>query len=94
MFQFQQPQNTNNVANLPNQDKWKNDAFVNIYLPRADGTVAKLGSIGLKLTKSSDKAVIEYLKADPSRLARLLATATVDFRMADGSDNADLVLPE
>ena len=90
-FQFPNPilvQNSGQTAK-----KWQNDAFINIQLPRADGTMGKLGSIGLKLSKPSEKSLIEYLREDPERVVELLKHAHFDFRMADGTTSAGFALP-
>ena len=96
-FQFPQvpvfPQPVQNQGNT-NNDRWKNDAFINISLPRGDGTMGKVGSIGLKLSRPSDRQIIEYLREDPERVVALLQNAHFDFRMANGSTSAGFVLPQ
>jgi hypothetical protein len=74
-------------------ERWKSDAFINIFLPTADGGKKKLGSIGLKLSKPAEAKLIKYLQEDPSRVVALLQHAEVDFRMADGSDSEGFALP-
>lgn len=90
-FSFPQP---NQAA--PNQanTNWRNDAFINISLPRADGTMGKVGSLGLKLSKASERQLIEYLREDPERIVELFKHAVFDFRMVDGSTSAGFVLPK
>jgi len=95
---FQQPAR-NNAANMPQRggqnDNWRADAFVNIYLPRRDGSRAKLGSLSLKLSRKTDAQVIEHLANAPDladALEQLKSRLEIDFNMADGSDSAELDL--
>lgn len=86
--------NTQNQAQANADESWKSDAFVNISLPTADGGTRKIGSIGLKLRKAAEKELIEYLQADPSRVADLFSQASFDFQLADGSTSSGFALPE
>ena len=94
---FQMPAR-NNVAQMNTRaqnDNWKADAFVNIYLPRRDGSRAKLGSLNLKLSRKTDSQVIEHLANAPDlaeALEQLKGRLEIDFNMADGSDSAELDL--
>jgi hypothetical protein len=74
---------TNNVIE---NEAWKSQAFINIYLPTKEGKRRKLGSIGLKVSRPAEKQLIDYLAEDPSRIGQLLARAEVDFQLAEGSE--------
>jgi len=96
---FQQPANNvryfNSAANQGGNQNWRADAFVNIYLPRRDGSRAKLGSISLKASRATDAQVIEHLQNAPdlaTALEQLKGRLEIDFNMADGSDSAALDL--
>jgi len=92
---FQQPNNVRNMPARGSQDNWKNDAFINLYLPRRDKSRAKLGSIGLKMDKHTESQVIEFLQNAPDldeALAQLKDRIVIDFNMADGSGSAELDL--
>lgn len=91
-FQLPNTSETQSADNRANA-QWKNDAFINVYLPTGDGGKKKLGSIGLKIRKSAEAELINFLKADPSNVTKLLATAEVDFQMVDGSTSAGFALP-
>ena len=89
----------NNVRSMPQRggqnDNWKSDAFINLWLPRRDGSRAKLGSIPLKLSRTNDAQVIEHLANAPdleAALEQLKERIVIDFNMADGSDSAGLDL--
>lgn len=99
---FQQPNNVadfnrpagNNNAGGQRQN-WQNDAFVNLYLPRRDGTRAKVGSIGLKLSRKTDAQLIAHLANAPDleeALNQFKDRLIMDFNRADGADSAELDL--
>ena len=83
----------NNQSQTGDQS-WRNDAFVNISLPTADGGKRKIGSVGLKLRKAAEKELIEYLQADPSRVASLFSHASFDFQLVDGSTSSGFAFPD
>ena len=91
---YQIPGNTN-TATAPTKENWKSDAFINIYLPSADGeNPRKIGAIGLKLAKAAEAELIAYLQSSPEAVEALMAGATYNFRMGDGSSTAGFALPE
>lgn len=70
----------NNAAD----DKWKAAAFLNIYLPTADGQgKTKVGAIPLKTTRQFEKALIERLTAEPELVEKMAELLIVDFQLAD-----------
>lgn len=79
-------QRTNLIGQTQNQngqnDDWKAQAFINIYVPTPDGGRRKLGSIALRESKPFEKAVIERLKEEGG-LEGLQANAIFDFQLAD-----------
>ena len=78
---FERNNRTN--QNQANQnDDWKAQAFINIYIPTPDGGRRKLGSIPLRESKSFEKAVIERLKEEGG-LESLQEVAIFDFQLAD-----------
>lgn len=70
----------NNVAG--NNDSWKAQAFINIYVPNGEGGKRKIGSIALKDARAYDRKLIERLQQDDG-LESLMEVITVDFQMAD-----------
>lgn len=76
------------------REDWKNDAFINIYLPGADGEPRRLGSIGLKMSRHAERGLIEYLQKNPEAVTQLFQGAEFSFRMADGSSSAGFALPQ
>lgn len=76
---------SNNGSN--NEARWKSDAFLNLYLPSSDGKGRKkLGAIGLKAGKAAEKKLIEWLKADPTRVQAILGKLQLEFQVAQGDD--------
>lgn len=97
---FQTPNNAN-VSPFPGQapaqagqnDKWKSDAFINLYLPTESGERRKIGSIGLKLSKPLEKQLLDYLADNGEEgLANLKEKIELDFKRADGQNGAALAL--
>lgn len=76
-FNFNQPTATNGQ-----DESWKAQAFLNIWVRRADGSRAKIGAIALKEQRSFDKALIERLQQEDG-LSALTNALELDFQMAD-----------
>lgn len=72
-------QNTN--TNQQN-DSWKAQAFVNLYVPTPEGGKRKIGSIALKDSKPYEAALIKRLQEEGG-LDALKDALIVDFQMAD-----------
>lgn len=64
-------------------ENWKSDAFINLYLPTNGGTRRKVGSIGLKNTKPFEADLIAKLSADPEAIKRFLAACELEFNLAE-----------
>lgn len=65
-------------------DSWKATAFLNFYLPTADGGQRKIGAIALKDSKAFDKAVIERLTTGGEEAVKaFMNVLMVDFHRAD-----------
>lgn len=78
-FQNQTP------AATGNNDAWKSDAFVNIWLTLPDGSKRKLGFIGLKKSKNFEKAIIDRLnEGGDEALQGFVNKLSFDFQTADG----------
>ncbi len=48
-----------------NNTDWKADAFINLFLPRKDGSRMKLGFCALKMSQQDQQQLINWLKEDP-----------------------------
>lgn len=79
-----------NVASMfPQQqdESWKSQGFINIYLPTTSGTRRKIGTIYLKETKALEKHLLDRLKADPEATLQALANKLeFDFNTAEEKD--------
>ena len=76
--------NTGVKRNETNQqnDSWKAQAFVNLYVPTPEGGKRKIGSIALKDSKPYEAALIKRLQEEGG-LEALKGALIVDFQMAD-----------
>lgn len=72
----------------PVNDSWKAQAFLNFYLPRQDGSRAKLGAIGLKMAKPNEKTLIEWLNADPANIQKLVNKLEVEFKSVEPTEGS------
>ncbi|WP_289101007.1 hypothetical protein [uncultured Marinobacter sp.] len=95
---FQTATATNNVRSFDRpvnaqNDQWKSDAFINLYVPTRQGGRRKLGSVGLKLSKPMEKQILDFL-ADSGEegLAQLKERLVLDFQRADGQNGDELDL--
>lgn len=76
--------NTNARVVQTQDDSWKATAFLNFYLPTADGGQRKIGAISLKDSKSFDKALIERLTSGGEDAVKaFMNVLMVDFHRAD-----------
>ena len=72
----------NNVVTIPAANRA--DAFINIWVKRADGTRAKLGALPLKTSTSYQAGVIERLKSGGDEaIEALMGVLEIDFKMAN-----------
>lgn len=77
-----------NESNTSNDESWKSDAFINLYLPTPSGGQRKVGSIGLKMSKMHEKALIEALQnGGDDAVNRLVGKLSATFNLADGSSS-------
>lgn len=78
-FQFNVPSSNNNAQT---NDAWKAQAFLNLWIKRADGSRAKVGAIPLKESRAFEKALINRLQQDGA-LEAFTGALEIDFQMAD-----------
>lgn len=80
---FEKDKSTSAPAGRGDNDNWKSDAFINLYIPTVGGTRRKIGSIGLKASKPFEKDLIDKLMADPDAVKRLMAVCEIEFNLAE-----------
>lgn len=80
-----------NTGNNGNSD-WKADAFLNLFLPRKDGSRMKLGFCALKLSQADQAQLIQWIKEDPEgHLEILKRKLVIEFKeLAQASAGLDL----
>jgi hypothetical protein len=75
-------------AEQPQNDSWKAQGFLNLYLPGLNGQRKKLGAIPLKESKASEKKLLAWLNEDPSRVAQILSKLEMEYQSATPADAA------
>lgn len=76
-----------------NNDDWKADAFINVFLPRRNGTRMKLGYFALKENNVDQAKLIAWIKEDPEgRLSALLDKLVIEFHEVSQQNESDLDL--
>lgn len=88
-----QNQGRNSNSQSGNNDDWKASAFLNVFLPRRNGTRMKLGFFPLKESNVDQAKLIAWIKEDPeARLAALLNKLVIEFHEVGSQDESDLDL--
>ena len=60
------------------------DAFINVWVKRADGTRAKLGALPLKSSTAYQSGVIDRLNSGGDEaIAALMSVLEIDFKLAN-----------
>ena len=84
--------NTGN-GNGGNNDSWKAQGFLNIYLPTQDGKKRKLGSIPLKESKQSEKELLNWLNEDATRVKHIISLMIIEYQAAEQAAGSGFALP-
>lgn len=86
----------NNQQNGQQEEKWKADGFLNLYLPGADGNPKKLGAVALHKRKKADAQIIAALEGQNAEqiMQFILQNLSAQYQPADGSGAAGFALPE
>lgn len=75
------------TTSAPANDSWKASGFVNFYLPSTDGGKRKkFGAIALRDSKPAEAALIQWLKADPANVLKLLSKLEIDFQSVEAAN--------
>ena len=73
-----------------NDTSWKATAFINLYVPSADGqSRRKIGAIALRDSKKLDAAIIKRLQEEGGVQA-LADVLQIDFQLADSGEETEL----
>ena len=78
----------NSQAPQAQNDSWKAQGFLNLYLPAKDGKRMKLGAIPLKESKPSEKTMLAWLNEDPANAEKILAKLIIEYKSAVPADGA------
>lgn len=69
-------------------ENWKAQGFINLYLPTKGGKRRKLGAVALREAKDNEKALYDWLNADPENVSKLASKLIVEFQTASITEGA------
>ena len=75
-----------NHSSAAQNENWKAQGFLNLYLPTNNGSRRKLGAIPLKESKVNEKQLLAWLNEDPSRVSQILAKLEIEYQSAASND--------
>lgn len=81
-------QRSNNNQSQGQNDSWKAQGFLNLYLPTREGKKTKLGAIPLKESNGREKQLLAWLNEDPSRAAQILSKLEIEYRSAEAGEGS------
>ena len=71
---------------------WKADGFINVFVPAANSPGrSKIGFIPLYGSKEHERKLLEWLDAEPARIAKLTNNLTVNYVETDRIEGSDTV---
>jgi hypothetical protein len=73
--------NDNNTR--ANDESWKAQGFINLYLPTADGGKKKLGAIPLRKANPNEAKLAKWLEEDIERVHHLLSKVIMEYNSAE-----------
>ena len=76
------------AAQANNNDDWKAQAFLNVWLPTKAGGRRKVGSIPLKISRAGDAQLIEHLSGGEDALRSLVNKMEFDFQLSGGNPDS------
>lgn len=79
--------NNNAGANSQN-DSWKAQGFLNLYLPSKNGKRSKLGAIALHDSRTSEAEMRAWLEEDPTRVEQILAKLIIEYRSSEPTEGS------
>lgn len=68
------------TASSSSKEFKKADRFLNLYITGLDGKPVKVSFIGLHADVPHEKAIIDYLDANPDKTGDVLGAFTADYR--------------
>ena len=73
-------------------DSWMAQGFINLYIPRDDGTRAKIGVITLRDSKRNEAHIRAFLEADPANIKKFMNKLVMEYQNAEPKESSDLSL--
>lgn len=84
--------NASAPATAAQDESWKAQGFINIYLPTKGGGERKLGTIALHEKKPAEKQLIDWLKADEKNIQTLVGKLMFNFNTAEPKEGSEFDL--
>lgn len=75
--------------NAGNNESWKAQAFLNLFVRKPDGSRMKIGAIPLKTGKKAEAALIDRLQKEDG-IDALKQVLDIDFQLVDDGKAVDL----
>lgn len=66
--------------------------YLNVYLPRQNGSRMKVGAISLRSSSEDQQKLADFIAASPENLAKVLAKLQVEFQSTTRAEGSDLDL--
>lgn len=77
---------------LAQDTSWKSQGFLNLWLPKTDGELHKLGFIGLKESDPVQAELLKMVRADVTTVDLILANLIIEYRSAMIGDGKGLAM--
>lgn len=74
---------------IAQDESWKAQGFVNLYLPRKAGGRTKIGAIPLRMNNSNEAALLDFLSKDPANLATFVSQLQAEFNLITNEASVD-----
>lgn len=81
------PASSNNQSN---DQSWRADRFLNLWIKGSDGSRRKLGAIPLKKSKAFEAAIIKRLDEGEDALSALQDVLEMSYNSAEGAADIDV----
>ncbi len=83
-------------ATQSQDDAWKAQGFLNLYLPSADGGRVKLGAIALKDSNAREKKLMDGMKVSEAEMTRIVAAIQskliIEFRTSEPKEGSNFAI--
>lgn len=85
-FDLDNNTNDTNAGTKGNNENWKSQGFINVFLPTKGGGKIKLGFIGLQDKVAREKELREWLEKDPANIGILASKLIIEYNSAQPTE--------